>query len=150
MTANAFFDTNILLYAGSSATADAHKQRIAEGLLLNVPFCLSAQVLQEYIANALSKKALGLGEENIASLLEACRVIEVLPITRDLIIQASSIRRRYGISHWDATIVAAAAELHCEILYTEDLNHGQDYDGVRVINPFIPEKNPVADEPDGV
>jgi len=60
MIVEAFFDTNILLYAGSSAPADSGKQRIAEELLLTVPFALSAQVLQEYIANALGKKALGL------------------------------------------------------------------------------------------
>ena len=66
MIAEAFFDTNILLYAGSSATADAAKQRTAEKLLLTIPFATSAQVLQEYIANVLGKKSLGLREVNIA------------------------------------------------------------------------------------
>ena len=136
MTAEAFFDTNILLYAGSSAAADANKQRIAEELLLTVPFSISAQVLQEYIANALGKKSLGLDEDNISAMLEALAIVEVLPITRELVSHAFQLRRRFQISHWDATILAAAMELGCRTLYTEDLNHGQDYGGIRVINPF--------------
>jgi predicted nucleic acid-binding protein len=137
MIAEAFFDTNILLYAGSSALADSRKQRIAEELLLTVPFALSAQVLQEYIANALGKKALGLNEDNITAMLDALTIVEVLPITRELVIRSLQVRRRFQVSHWDASIIAAALELGCKILYTEDLNHDQDYGGVRAINPFI-------------
>jgi predicted nucleic acid-binding protein len=137
MIAEAFFDTNILLYAGSSAPADSRKQRIAEELLLTVPFALSAQVLQEYIANALGKKALGLNEDNVTAMLDALSIVEVLPITRELVIRSLQVRRRFQVSHWDASIIAAALELGCKILYTEDLNHDQDYGGVRAINPFI-------------
>jgi len=137
MIVEAFFDTNILLYAGSSAPADSGKQRIAEELLLTVPFALSAQVLQEYIANALGKKALGLNEDNITAILDALAIVEVLPITRELVIRSLQVRRRFQVSHWDASIIAAALELGCKILYTEDLNHDQDYGGVRAVNPFI-------------
>ena len=136
MTAEAFFDTNILLYAGSAAPADAAKQRRAEKLLLTVPFATSAQVLQEYIANALGKKSLGLSEDNVSAMLEALGIVEVLPITRELVSQSFLLRRRFNVSHGDATIIAAALELGCKTLYTEDLNHGQDYAGVRVVNPF--------------
>ena len=137
MTADAFFDTNILLYAGSSATADAAKQRTAEKLLLTIPFATSAQVLQEYIANVLGKKSLGLREVNLSAMLENLSMVEVLPITRELVNQACQLRRRFQISCWDATIVAAALELGCKTLYTEDLKDGQIYSGVRVINPFL-------------
>jgi predicted nucleic acid-binding protein len=136
MIAEAFFDTNILLYAGSAAAADAGKQRIAKTLLLTVPFATSAQVLQEYVANALGKKALGLDEHNIDAMLELLGWVEVLPVTRELIVKAVAIRRRFGVSHWDASIIAAALELGCQTLYTEDLNSGQDYGGVRASNPF--------------
>lgn len=43
----------------------------------------------------------------------------------------------YQISYWDAAILAAAEELGCTKLYTEDLNHGQTYESVQVINPFV-------------
>jgi predicted nucleic acid-binding protein len=47
------------------------------------------------------------------------------------------LRRRFQLSQWDATIIAAALELGCHTVYSEDLNHGQDYGGVTVINPFL-------------
>jgi predicted nucleic acid-binding protein len=65
--------------------------------------------------------------------------VPVLPITHELILQGVSLRRRYRISHWDSTILAAALELGCKILYSEDFNHGQNYDGIQVVNPFLSE-----------
>jgi predicted nucleic acid-binding protein len=69
MIGEVFLDSNVLLYACSSATADAKKRRIAESLILEGSFALSAQVLQEFIANALRKPSLGINEGNI----EKCR-----------------------------------------------------------------------------
>lgn len=136
MTAEAFLDANVLLYASSAAVADGPKRQMAQELMLSAPFALSAQVLQEYIANALRKKALGISEANIDATLEMAAGVTVLPVSYLLILAAVAQRRRHRISHWDATILAAAQALDCSILYTEDLNHGQIYDGVKVINPF--------------
>lgn len=136
MTAEVFLDANILLYACSAAPADAAKQRRAEELILSTSFALSAQVLQEFIANALKKKALGITEANIDATLELASHVPVLPVTHELIISAVALRRRFKVAHWDATIIAAAQDLGCKILYSEDLNHGQEFGGVRVINPF--------------
>jgi predicted nucleic acid-binding protein len=47
------------------------------------------------------------------------------------------IKNRFNIRYWDAAILAAAMELGCHTLYTEDLNHGQNYGGVKVINTFL-------------
>lgn len=136
MTAEVFLDSNVLLYACSSAAADAEKQEKAERLILDTDFALSAQVLQEFVANAVRKKALGISERGIDATLELSGHVPVLPVTRELVMSAIILRRRFQLSHWDAAILAAAQELGCQTLYTEDLNHGQDYDGVRVINPF--------------
>jgi predicted nucleic acid-binding protein len=137
MIAEVFLDANILLYACSSAPADRAKQQRAEALILNTPFVLSAQVLQEFIANALRKKALGITEANVDAMLELASHVRVHPITHELILIAVAIRRRFQVSHWDSTIIAAAKELGCKTLYSEDLNHGQVYDSVTVINPFL-------------
>jgi predicted nucleic acid-binding protein len=137
MSAEVFLDANILLYASSSAPADAVKRQWAQALILEGKFALSAQVLQEFIANALRKKSLGLNEATIDATLELARYVPVQPITHELIVKAVALRRRYQVSHWDATILAAARELGCHTLYSEDLSHGQDYDGVRVVNPFV-------------
>jgi predicted nucleic acid-binding protein len=137
MIAEAFLDANVLLYACSSAPDDRAKQQRAEHLILNTSFALSAQVLQEFIANALRKKSLGITEANIDATLELASHVRVLPITHELIVTAVTLRRRFQLSHWDSTIVAAAQELGCKTLYSEDLSHGQDYGGVRVQNPFL-------------
>jgi len=137
MTAEVFLDANILLYACSKAPNDGDKSRRAKHLVLSTPFALSAQVLQEFIANALRKKSLGISEANINATLELASIVRVLPITYELILTATAIRRRFQVSHWDSTIIAAAKELGCKTLYSEDLNHGQDFDGVTIINPFL-------------
>ena len=131
-----FLDTNIFLDAGSQAPEDREKREIAAALILPLDFAISTQVVQEYIANALGKKSLGLTESGVERTLDTLRAVPILPITFDLVLDAWSIRKRYGISQWDASIIGAAKELHCELLYTEDLNNGQTYDGVTVVNPF--------------
>ena len=103
---------------------------------MDAPFALSTQVVQEFISNALRKKSLGITEAGIDAMLSMACEVKVLPVTLAVIADAVALRRRFQISHWDATILAAAQELGCKTLYSEDLNHGQDYDGVKVINPF--------------
>jgi predicted nucleic acid-binding protein len=136
MTDEVFLDSNVLLYACSSAPADAGKRRVAQDLILNHPFVLSAQVLQEFVANAVRKPRLGISEANIDATLQMASLVPVLAITRELVLSAVTLRRRFGLSQLDATIVAAAAERGCATVCSEDMNDGQDYDGVRVINPF--------------
>ena len=137
MSAETFVDSNILLYACSAATEDAAKQHKAESLILNISFAVSTQVVQEIIANALRKSALGISETGIDSALELLSNVQVLPVTLELVINAVALRRRFQISHWDSTILAAALELGCHTLYSEDLSHGQYFDGVQIINPFL-------------
>jgi predicted nucleic acid-binding protein len=136
MTGEVFLDSNILLYACSNAADDAAKRRVAEELILNSTFTLSAQVLQEFIANALRKPRLGISESNIDATLRLAAMVKVQPITYELVVSAVILRRRFQLSHWDSTIIAAAQSLGCKILYSEDMSDGQDYGGVRVVNPF--------------
>jgi predicted nucleic acid-binding protein len=136
MIGEVFLDSNVLLYACSTAPDDVTKRQIAENLMLDGPFALSAQVLQEFVVNALRKPGLGINEGNIDATLQLASLVRVQAVTRELVLAAVALRRRYQLSQWDATILAAAKELGCEIVYSEDMNHGQDYGGVRVINPF--------------
>ena len=57
-------------------------------------------------------------------------------MTVDVFLDAVRISRRFQLSYWDAAILAAAHATDCDVVYSEDMNHGQDYDGVRVVNPF--------------
>ena len=111
MIAEIFLDANVLLYASSNATEDKTKREQAQALIIAAPFALSAQVLQEYIANALRKKQLGISETNIHAMLELAATATVLPISLELILTSVQIRRKFQVSHWDATIIAAALEL---------------------------------------
>jgi predicted nucleic acid-binding protein len=61
----------------------------------------------------------------------------VASLDAETFVRALELIRRYQISNWDAAILVAAKQLGCVVVYSEDLNHGQDYDGVRVINPFL-------------
>ncbi len=54
----------------------------------------------------------------------------------DTFVTTLELAHRFRISNWDAAILAAAAQMGCHIVYSEDLSHGQDYDGVLVKNPF--------------
>jgi len=136
MTAEVFLDTNIFLYACSSAPDDGAKQARAAALILDQRIAFSAQVLQEFIADVLGKKTLGISEAGIDAFMELSGHVPVLPVTRELVLSAVILRRRFQLSHRDATILAAAQELGCHTLYSEDFQHGQDYDGLKIVNPF--------------
>ena len=62
----------------------------------------------------------------------------VVAVDADLVREGIRHSIRYQISYWDAALIAAAERLDAPTLYTEDLNHGQLYGSVKVINPFLP------------
>ncbi len=137
MTAKLFFDSNIFLYAGSKAEEDQGKGEVCRTLLNSEKAVISTQVLQEFISNALRKPKLHITEDKIDLMLRMAEEMEVVPVTHALIFEATVIRRRYQVSHWDSTIIAAALHANCEVLYSEDLSHGQKFEGLKVINPFM-------------
>jgi predicted nucleic acid-binding protein len=136
MTAKFFVDTNVLLYAGSNATDDQSKRRIARAVLTVPDIALSAQVLQEFYAVAISKHRLLMTHDEALAVLQSLTAFPVCPISRDLVLEAIDVKQRFGISYWDAAIIAAAKQMGCHTVYSEDLNPGQNYDGVTVVNPF--------------
>ncbi|MGH8453284.1 MAG: PIN domain-containing protein [Nevskiales bacterium] len=132
----AFVDTNILLYAASTVGREADKSRAARQILAAGNWRLSAQVLQEFYVNAIRKLAQPLSEKAALAFIE--RLVKVEPVAIDLgmVLRGIHLSKRYQLSYWDGAIVAAAQISGCETLYSEDLNHGQLYDEVRVVNPF--------------
>jgi len=136
MTASVFFDTNILVYAATVTGKDERKRQRAMELVESENFGTSAQVLQEFIVAAASKKRLGIGASEAKATLGALLAFPTVPITAGLVLQAWEIKTRYQISYWDAAIIAAAKELGCEVIYSEDLNNGQSYAWITVCNPF--------------
>jgi hypothetical protein len=72
--------------------------------------------------------------------IELLSSLPVIPQSAALAIRATEIKELYGISFWDAGIVAAAEAGHCTRILSEDLNAGQVYCGVRLVNPFQAEE----------
>ncbi len=137
MSVDCFLDTNVLVYAVSSAEADAPKRARALDLVRQSDFGLSAQVLQEFYVTVTRKIRKPLAPELAVALMEEYRVFPTVPTDYPLIVSAVELSLRYGISYWDGAILAAAEVLEAEVLYTEDLNHGQRYGAVRAVNPFL-------------
>ncbi len=136
MIARCFIDTNVLLYAGSKDPADGMKRAAAKAILSTEDVGFSAQVMQEFVAAVANKRRLGITDDEAMAVLRAIMGYPVLPMSGELVIRAVGIRNRYQLSYWDASIVAAAQEMGCEIIYSEDFNEGQEFEGVRVVNPF--------------
>jgi predicted nucleic acid-binding protein len=137
MTAKSFVDTNILLYAVGEDSMGDRKGPRARAVLQEPGIGLSAQVLQEFVANALSKRSLRISEDKIDGVLHVLEEFPCVPITPSLVRSALVLRTRHQLSYWDAAILAAAQSLGCDTLFSEDFNHGQLYGSVRAINPFL-------------
>ena len=133
----AFVDTNVLVYAAEEKLPLAHKTIIARELLLLPDLHFSVQVLNEFVAVARHPKKLNLSKERERRWLEGFLHRPVAEITTATFLNALAIHSRHQLSHWDSLILASAVELNCSILYSEDLNHGQDFNGVTVQNPFL-------------
>ena len=62
--------------------------------------------------------------------------MHVQPVTQEVFLAGAAISQRFGLSYWDGAILAAARAAGCDAVYSEDLSAEQDYDGLRVVNPF--------------
>ena len=132
-----FIDTNILIYSVSSQPEDAVKRSIAVALLEETDLVLSVQVLQEFYVQATRlSRTHRLSHENALSLISSWLRFPVQETTIAFLRAALSAKARFQISFWDAAIIEAARMAGCRQILSEDLNAGQDYGGLTVINPF--------------
>ena len=130
-------DTNVLLYAASSLPEDAGKRCRARTLLTEPDLAVSVQVLQEFYHQATRPTRPGrLSHEDALGFIEPVLSMRVQALTLDVFRAGVSISRRFRLSYWDGAILAAASAAGCDVVYSEDMSSEQDYDGLRVINPF--------------
>jgi predicted nucleic acid-binding protein len=133
-----FVDTNVAIYALGHGAAEAAKSQTAQNLLQADDLAVSVQVLQEfYVQVTRSTRGDPLSHEEAVAFIEALSEFPVQEITLDLVRAALRTKERFRISYWDAAIVEAARALGCDTVLTEDLNDGQNFEGVRVVNPFV-------------
>ena len=139
-------DTNVLVYL-----VDSHepiKQKLAEDLLINLADIAMTPVLLWQVAaeflNCMRRWEQG-GRIRREQTIEYFDHFEgrfdlILPV-RSVLHSALDLSSRYSLSHWDSLLVAACIEAGVTTLYSEDMQDGADYDGVRIVNPF---RNPVS------
>jgi predicted nucleic acid-binding protein len=132
-----FLDTNILVYAEDQS--EQVKRKRAVQLILEHKRkrtgVVSLQVLQEFFTTVTRKFKLDLGIARYKVEFHS-RFIVGEPTVTD-ILTAIDIHRIHGFSYWDALILRMAKQTGCRVLLTEDLQHGQVFDGVRIVNPFL-------------
>jgi len=138
MTALVFVDTDILLYARDAS--ETVRQPIArqwlDGLWKDRSGRLSYQVLHEYYVTVTRKLRPGLSPEEARADVRDLLTWRPTRMDAAMLEDAWWLEGRFLLSHWDALIVAAARALGCRRLLTEDLQHGQDLDGLLVVDPF--------------
>ena len=132
-----FIDTNLFIYAldrrvpaKRKAAAKALRAIEAEGNGV-----VSTQVFQEAYVAGTTK--LGIAPQDMKQAIASLRTLEVVQVDVDLIQAAIDCSILQRLSFWNSLIIVAAAKARCTELWTEDLNHGQRIQGIRIHNPFM-------------
>ena len=138
-----FVDTNVLLYAVSEVPEEADKRARAREVLTESDLAASVQVLQEFYHQATRPTRIrSLSGDRALQFLEPILLFRIQTMTMDVFLEAVAISRRFRLSYWDGAILAAARSPRLRrAVYSEDLSSEQDYDGLRVINPFTEQED---------
>lgn len=139
MSDKVFLDTNILVYAIESSGPAPVKSAAALHLARQPAVRISTQVLGEfYRVVTSSRRASPLTHDEATAWIQLWKRFDVIPISVPHVDLALGIVGRFQIGYYDALILAAARMSGCQRVYSEDLQHGRDYEGVTVVNPFSP------------
>jgi predicted nucleic acid-binding protein len=138
MSDRCFVDTNILMYAHDRASGVKHERAKAliEDLWHSRLGVLSTQVLQELCINLRRKAGHPLTVEETRGLIQDYLSWEIVVNTAESVLQALDIEMRFKLSFWDSLILQAAQSAGATILYSEDMNDGQLYGSIQVVNPL--------------
>jgi len=134
-----FVDTNVLVYAEDRAHLAKHG--VARGWLralwLRRTGRVSTQVLNEFYNVATRKLQPAMPAGDARAEVRRYQRWQPWMVDHATVEAAWAVESRYGLNCWDALMVAAAQQQGCAALLTEDLQHDQVIDGVRILNPFV-------------
>jgi predicted nucleic acid-binding protein len=135
----AFFDTNVLVYAfdRSSSPKKRVAQRLINELMEEDRLRVSTQVLQELFVTLTRKVSRPCSSDEALAVLEDLAAWPLMAVDYAAIRAAVGLAGQAKLSFWDALVVVAAARTGAAVLYTEDMNDGQEILGVRISNPFV-------------
>ena len=133
-----FVDTNVLVYAHDLDAGEKHAIaiEIITDLWESGNGVISTQVLQELYVTLTRKVPSPLKKSYVRRVLNNYLAWDLAINNGEIILQASEIEENYIVSFWDAMIISAAYSKNAAILLTEDLNDGQQIEGVTIVNPF--------------
>jgi predicted nucleic acid-binding protein len=133
-----FVDTNVLVYQRDSSerAKQPRAKKWMDLLWQRRAGRLSTQVLQEYYQTVTRKLSRGLGREDAREEVRDLSAWRPVSISQDVIERAFGLEDRFSLSLWDSLIVAAAQHASCRFLLTEDLQDGQRFDNLVVLDPF--------------
>ena len=134
-----FLDSNVLVYAHDDA--DPRKQGIAQNLIKRAvlgELFLSTQTLAEFSAMLLHKFSPQFSPNKVIGILDALAPVRLVLPDAGIVRRAVEAHQTYGVHFYDGMIVAAAERAGCKRILSEDLNAGQQYFGITVVNPFKP------------
>jgi predicted nucleic acid-binding protein len=135
---NVFFDTNVLIYVHDQRFP--YKRDLARRIyarhLYEKTIVISTQVLQEFYA-ILTGKIKQTPAKQAAVLTAQLAELQVVSIQPSHVLEAMGLHTRNKLSFWDGLILVAAKAADAALVLSEDMGHGQVYDGVRVENPFV-------------
>lgn len=126
----------MLIYAAYPKQEEQWKREIAFNLIVSEDYAISTQVMLEFFNVTTRKRKPGLSLDTARDWLVDLGSTSVVGADEELVLEAVELSSRYQIVFWDGMILAAAHRAGAPILYTEDLNHGQKYGEVQVVNPF--------------
>lgn len=140
MSAADFFDTNIILY-GLDANAPVAKRHRSEQLVAEAlserSAVISWQIVQETLNVVTGRFKSGISDADYEHLLAGIlRPLWQVQPSVAIFSRSLAVQRRYRFSFHDSLVVGAALEAGCKRLLTEDLQHGQKIEGLRIENPF--------------
>jgi predicted nucleic acid-binding protein len=138
MTAAVFVDSTTILYT-QDRRYPAKQRRSTEwlkSLLASNALTVSPQVLNETYSVVRRKPEFAHWRSDVRVFLLDQLEWAAPPITADQMQEAWRLEDRYQVNYWDALLLASASQAGCAWFLSEDLNDGQDYGGVRVVNPF--------------
>lgn len=145
MTAPVFVDTNVLVYRED--VSDPAKRARANDWIVYLArrrdARISFQVLQELYATLTRKLKPAFDAADAQEIVRNLAVWQPAVIDLAILERAWLLQERHFLSWWDALIVGAAQSCGCSVLLTEDLQHGQHFGQLRIIDPFAsPERTP--------
>jgi len=133
-----FVDTNLLVYAYDLSSGEKNER--AKALVKQLWFdrigCLSIQVLQEFYVSITRKVLKPLSSEKASDIVHDLSTWKVYVPDPGDVLKAIKIEQKYHLSFWDAMIIQSASASGCQVIWSEDFNPSQTYEGIKVQNPL--------------